>query len=548
MGAPPESPVGSPARRILLFILMSTALAGWTQSTCSGPPDLTARMRDQPTADNATALGIWYADNRQFDCAVGAFREALKSDPNSAKLHYFEGLALIGGSHPDEAVIALRASSQADPHAIQPHLALADLDLAMNQRADAEAQWRQALAIDPRSEPALEGLSDALLDDEDYAAVIVLLRNADRSEALTINLAKALGKTGYLEDAHTVLTEAMRISPHSVDLARAMTVVLIKMNRSADAIKLLDATRNEHPGVLDVQVDLLRILVHQDQFDRAGAICSQLLTQRSDDPEILQLCGTVDRAAGNYDKAKIHLQAAIAANPDVYDSQYNLGAVLVTLHEWRQAETHLRMAIALDPKAPEVHIELAKALRGLGDPQQAAEEVKTYEQLKKAAAAESDAALAASQGDKEIDKGNAQQAAAAYRQAIEQDPANAVYRYKLSVALRRSGDLAGERAQLEEAIKLDAKLAGAQNQLGYMLAQQGDAAGAVKHFRLAAEAAPSWPEAWINLAAELAATAQYADARTAVAKALTLEPNNQQARELSDQLSKDPATAQPQHQ
>ena len=525
---------------------MCAALAAGAQTTCNGPPDLAARLRDQPTAENATALGIWYADHKQFDCAAGAFREALKSDPDSAKLHYFEGLALIGGGHPDEAVKALRASSQADPHALQPHLALGDLYLAMNQRADAEAQWRQVLAIDPQSEPALEGLSGALLDDEDYAAVIVLLRNSARTETLTINLAKALGKTGYLEDAHTVLTEAMQISPHSVDLARAMTVVLIKMNRSADAIKLLETTQNEHPGVLDVQVDLLRILVHQNQFDRAGAICSSLLKLRPDDPEVLQLCGSVDRAAGNYDQAKTHLQAAIAANPDVYDSQYNLGAVLVTLRQWHEAEAHLRKAIALDPKAPEVHVELAKALRGLGDSQQAAQEIKTYEQLKKAAAAESDAAVAASQGDKEINKGNAQQAAAAYRQAIDQDPANAVYRYKLAMALRQSGDVPGQRAQLEEAVRLDAKLAGAQNQLGYILAQQGDAPGAVEHFRLAVAAAPSWPEAWVNLAAELAATAQYAEARTAVAKALALEPGNQQAHELSDQLLKDPAAAQPQ--
>jgi Flp pilus assembly protein TadD len=58
------------------------------------------------------------------------------------------------------------------------------------------------------------------------------------------------------------------------------------------------------------------------------------------------------------------------------------------------------------------------------------------------------------------------------------------------------------------------------------------------------QAAPGWPEAWINLAAELAVTRRFSEARQAVAKALELDPQNQEARELSDQLAHDPAAQQ----
>ena len=116
--------------------------------------------------------------------------------------------------------------------------------------------------------------------------------------------------------------------------------------------------------------------------------------------------------------------------------------------------------------------------------------------------------------------------------------------YKLSIALHKAGDQAGERAQLEEAVKVEPKLASAQNQLGYILSRAGDADGAIEHFRMAVQAAPAWTEAWINLAAELAVGAHFSEAQDAVAKALVLDPGNAQARALSDRLARDPAAQQ----
>jgi len=94
---------------------------------------------------------------------------------------------------------------------------------------------------------------------------------------------------------------------------------------------------------------------------------------------------------------------------------------------------------------------------------------------------------------------------------------------------------------LEQAVKLDPRLAGAQNALGYLLSRSGEVDGAVEHFKMAVDAAPGWPEAWINLAAELAVGSHFPEARQAVSKALELDPGNAQAKELSDQLARDPA-------
>jgi Flp pilus assembly protein TadD len=291
-------------------------------------------------------------------------------------------------------------------------------------------------------------------------------------------------------------------------------------------------------------VELFRVLVLTNHIDLARPIGPKLLAERPRDSEVLYLNGIVERSVGDYPQAKTHLEAAVAIDPSFFNSRYNLGMVLVFLHEWKEAAEQLEKAVALGATEPQVHFELAKALRGLGENDRALEEMKQYQQLKKAEEASLEAAEAAAQGDKDLDAGKVAEAIAHYREAAEGQPDNGFYKFKLAVALHQSGDGAGERAQLEAAIKLKPDLAGAQEQLGYLLSRSGDAEGAIEHFRLAVRATPAWVEAWINLAGELAETGKFAEARDAVATALRLDPGNAEAHELSDQLARDPAAQQ----
>jgi Flp pilus assembly protein TadD len=293
-------------------------------------------------------------------------------------------------------------------------------------------------------------------------------------------------------------------------------------------------------------VELFRVLVLTNHINLARPMGPKLLAQRPHDAEVLYLNGIVERSVGDYAQAKAHLEAAVAIDPDFPNSRLNLGMVLVFLQEWKEAAEHLEKAIALGATEPEVHFELAKALRGLGENDRALAEMKQYQQLKRADEASLEAATAAAQGDTELAAGKLKEAIAHYREAAEGMPDDATYKFKLAIALHRAGDAAGERDQLEAAIKLKPDLAEAQEQLGYLLSRSGDADGAAEHFRMAVRAAPAWVQAWINLAAELAEGGHFAEARDAVATALRLDPGNTEAGELSDQLARDPGAQQAQ--
>ena len=527
------------------FVLAAVSGLGATShAACTGPAALTAQLKAHPTTANAVQLGSWFATHKQFDCAVATFRAAMKSDPKSAQLHFLAGLAYVDNNRGADALLELQKSVELDPHVIKPHELLAFVLDETGKRQQGEEQWRQALAIDPKAALALEGLTADLVAREDDQGIILLLQDAPRTEKLNIELAQALGHLKMMNPAYEVLEPALKASPNSVPLVDAMTTVLMQMGRYQEAINLLQHAVDTNPGNQKVRVELFRALVLTNHISDAVPMGPKLLALRPKDPEVLYLNGVVYRSVGDYPKAKTMLEQAVAINPNFSDSRYNLGMVLVFLKEWQEAKEQLQKAIELGVVEAQVHFELAKALRGLGDNDRALEEMQTYQRLKKEGESRIEASNAAIEGDKALEAGKVQEAIAHYREAAEGMPDNAEYKFKLSAALHQSGDAEGERAQLEAAVKLDPRLAAAQSELGYLLSRSGDTAGAIDHFKLAVQAAPEWVEAWINLAGQLAIGGQYADARTAVDTALKLDPGNAQARKLSDRLAQDPAAQQ----
>ncbi|MGA2653976.1 MAG: tetratricopeptide repeat protein [Terracidiphilus sp.] len=529
-----------------ILLTACLAFADIAHAACTGPQALTAKLRAQPTSENAIQLGSWFAGHKQFDCAAETFRSAQKADPNSAQLHYLEGLALVGSGQESTAIPALQKAIQLQPGVIKPHLLLANLYEHAGNTTAADDQWKKALAIDPKSAIALDDFSSALLARKDYVGIVDLLERAPRTEALTIRLAEALTELDHLNDANAVLLEAMKLSPDSLPLANAESVVLIKQRSYLEATKLWKYMAERHPGDRAAELPYLRVLVLTEHNDLARPLGLKLLAQTPHNWEVLYLNGVVDYAVGDYANSKAHLEEAVSLVPDFFYSRYHLGVVLVALHEWKEAKENLEKAIALGELDKKVHYELAMALHGLGETDRAAQELQQYQDYRQTEEKNTEAASLTAQAEAELTAGNVKDAVEHYRQACDVSPNNAGYKFKLSVALHKAGDLEGERAQLEQAVKLDPQLAPAQKQLGYLMARSGDAAGAVEHFQLAVHAAPRWVEAWINLAAELAVEEHFPEARDAAETALRLDPTNEQARKLNDQLAHDPAAQQAQ--
>jgi len=491
----------------------------------------------QPTADTYAEAGMWYGDHKQFGCAVEAYQAALKRKPGSAEYLYLLGLNLLRKGDVNGAVKALQQSIEIKPDVLKPHLLLASALEELHQSAQARTEWMAAVKIDPQSELALEGASKNLLAARDFGGVIALLGPQPKDENLVVDLASAYREDGSQDQAIEVLKKGLEANPRSPTLTRALIMQLAPQGHYEEAAKLAQKLVQQYPRDLDAKILYLHVLVLNDDEDLARPLAKKLLAEAPHDFTVLYLNGVLENRAGNYAGGRQFLEQAVALNPNHYNSRYNLGISLANLKDPKGAREQFEQALAMGATEPSVRYEYAKVLQTLGETKLAAEQLGLYQQAQKAKADRTQAALSTGQGDKELAAGDPKKAAVHYRDALAVLPTSALLNYKLSVALDRAGDTAGEREALQKAVQIDPGMAIAHHQLGYLASTSGDLATAEVQFREAVRAAPAYTDAWISLAATLGMESRFSEAQQAVERALEIDPHSTNAIDLQKDLT-----------
>ncbi len=511
-----------------------------SHAACVGRPDLRTHLREKPTAQAHADLGDWFAKQKNYECAAQSFSLAAKLQPDSLPFNYLWGLSLYSADRAVESLVPLQKAEQLDAGDIRPHLALGGSLDRLKRTPEAVEEWRRALAIDADSATALDALSQDLLEQRDFTGVVNLLDRpglgTQRTALQSLNLGIAFASSARLDDSVRVLREGFNTAPDSLPIANELAIVLLLMGRPEDAYGVFDLALRSHPDDLPTKVLYLRSLV-SSQSDKAPTYAKTLLEKYPKQWEILYLNGILASNDGDYERARTLVSQSVELHPDSTESQQLLGSTLARLGDDQGARIHLEKAIAARDDQPEVHYELAKVLQKLGEPQAAKEQLLRYQKLKSAQSEKSQAAGKAEVADQELANGNPAKAIALYREALASDPDEPLLQYKLAKALDKTNDVAGEKAALKRAIDLNPGLPEAQNQMGYLFARNGDVAQAKNYFRAAIKASPSYVAAWINLAATLASESKWDDARKAVDRALEIEPDNAQARQLSQAIT-----------
>ncbi|MCY2959995.1 MAG: tetratricopeptide repeat protein [Planctomycetota bacterium] len=125
--------------------------------------------------------------------------------------------------------------------------------------------------------------------------------------------------------------------------------------------------------------------------------------------------------------------------------------------------------------------------------------------------------------------GRGPEALEALRRAVAADPANAVARRGLAIALVESGDLPGARREFETAIASDPNDWEANSGLGNVLLALGDTQGAIVRQRRAIELSPGFANAHANLGRALEAQGDAAAAELAFREALRIDADSTNA-------------------
>lgn len=257
----------------------------------------------------------------------------------------------------------------------------------------------------------------------------------------------------------------------------------------------------------------------------AEAIYRDVLADDPDDPEALNLLGLILQDRGEVAESVGMISRAVAIDPGYAEAHVNLSRGQRALRQAEAAAASAGAAITLAPELAEAHVALGRALLDLGRPDDA------IAPCRKAVA------MAPDVPDGQVTlglalqrTGDAKGAETALRKALEAKPQDVATWRALGVAL-------GEQERHDEATAtfqhvLSLAPDEAQNRAAYAVAL-----GKAQRIREAADActsalalAPQRADLWIMLSTHKAALGDFAAAEDHLRHALTIDPDNAEAR------------------
>ena len=202
----------------------------------------------------------------------------------------------------DSAYRELVAGEMVDADRPEAHLNLGLLDLRRQLPAEAEAEYRTALRLDPNFVPALANLADLdRLRGQDQQGA-ELLRKALHIEPKNADIHHSLGlllvrQHNYAE-ALSELRQASELAPDNARYAYVYAIALNSAGGAADAMALLERTHRQHPADPDILVGLVSIA--RDSGDVATALryARELSEQHPTDMQVRALVLDLERRQG----------------------------------------------------------------------------------------------------------------------------------------------------------------------------------------------------------------------------------------------------------
>jgi tetratricopeptide (TPR) repeat protein len=261
-------------------------------------------------------LAEMYWKAQRIHEAVTEAQELLKRDPNDLQTRrllgriYLRSLGDLSSSAQSEmaerAIEQYKEVYRLDPTDSESALWLARLYRLRNEHDKAEEVLRSLLKQDPENEPAIEQLTQLLLDEGKSADAVLLLESITSrtpSPALLDLLGDAYTQTHDLAKAEAAYRKAMDLDPSELSHVRGLGQTLLAEEKFADALSVYQKLSDLMPDDSDVYLRLAQIYRELHQLDHAE---ENLLKARQYAPGSLEVMyneAMLYEAQGRYEDA-----------------------------------------------------------------------------------------------------------------------------------------------------------------------------------------------------------------------------------------------------
>ena len=259
--------------------------------------------------------------------------------------------------------------------AVQPNHsdALHLLGLIAHQagRHDLAVEWiRQAIVLNPNNSVAHSNLGEAYRAIGRTEEAMAQYRRAlelkpDYPEAHN-NLGNALKERGQLDEAIAAFRRALELKPGHPEMRVNLGNALRERGQLDEAVVAFRRALELKPGLPEAHNDLGNALRERGQFDEAVIAFRRALLLQPDYPEALNNLGNMLRERGESDEAIAIFGRTLELRPDLPETHSNLGDALRERGEFDGAVASCRRALELKPDLPETHNILGLALRDRG--------------------------------------------------------------------------------------------------------------------------------------------------------------------------------------
>ncbi len=336
-------------------------------------------------------IGVAYTDWKKCDKAIRYFNKAIQINPLYAEAYNNRGNAL---KEKEEYTLALESYKKAI-HLNQNYIdAISNVGVVYDIIGDftkAKKYFNQAILLDPSNTALLYNLANCLFNSEDYQRAIAVCQkiiNLDASfyyaynriglcciqleredeakkffeNAIKIKRDYAEGLTNYgfllqklrnYSLASVQFEKALKINPNSDEAVVNLSKSYIDDGRLSKAVEVAKKGLSLNSKNIPLSKNLIASLLLLNSFDEASVECKKILSIENNDPDTINLMGTILEKQGYYVQAKKHFLRALELDKNFALAKLNIAAIYLlegNIHEANRVYTDIKKEQSDNPE------------------------------------------------------------------------------------------------------------------------------------------------------------------------------------------------------
>jgi tetratricopeptide (TPR) repeat protein len=472
----------------------------------------------------------------EFHAAIGDLERLLAKTPRDLKALNLLGIALTGAGRVADANARFRDALAIDAAFYPARKNLAVNEFNAGRLREARRHFEQVLARAPADEIAHVHLGEIEYSNRRLAAALAHYEKSGArpmsNPVWTLHYATSLLDAGQRPRALTVFN---LLPADDADGRFAAGVALGRAGAHAEAARLFGTARAGYRNPYEAGYNQALMLIEARQYGEAVAVLKELLDRGDARAELYNLAARAYEGAGRVQEAYDALRDAARLEPTAETHYSDLASLCLDHENYDLGLEILDVGLKYLPDSGALHLQRGVILAMKGLMEGAEREFDTARRL-----APGDHVPYLALAMAWMQSGRTPRAVEVLREQTRLDPSNAAMHHMLGIALMRSGldpaeDAADEAVHaFEAAIRLDPQLAGARAELGKILLKRDDVTGAIRQLEQAVALDPDNAAPAYSLAQAYRRTGQ-----TERAQALLSRVSQLNAQERGDDPDRD---------